>query len=219
MPILLVPTSHVAEESIQKIKEVIEKTKPGCVAVELDKNRYLALKSEQISGKPNLGFTTNLIFTLLKKLQEKIGDIVGIMPGSDMLTAVETGKSKNIPVYFIDQDIQDTLQALKALKLTEKLKLIKYALTASFYIYTGRGKEKIDLTKLPPEEIIDQALEVFKITFPQLYKILVEDRNRYMAVNLKKLSENYKTVVAVVGAGHYKGLKQILSNQTKSASS
>ncbi|MBI4163278.1 MAG: TraB/GumN family protein, partial [Candidatus Aenigmarchaeota archaeon] len=191
----------------------------GCVAVELDKNRYLALKSEQISGKPNLGFTTNLIFTLLKKLQEKIGDIVGIMPGSDMLTAVETGKSKNIPVYFIDQDIQDTLQALKALKLTEKLKLIKYALTASFYIYTGRGKEKIDLTKLPPEEIIDQALEVFKITFPQLYKILVEDRNRYMAVNLKKLSENYKTVVAVVGAGHYKGLKQILSNQTKSASS
>ncbi|HLD57677.1 MAG TPA: TraB domain-containing protein [archaeon] len=213
MSIILVPTSHVAEESIQKIKEVIEKTKPDCVAVELDKNRYLALKSEQVSGKPNLGFTTNVIFTLLKKLQEKIGDIVGIMPGSDMLTAVETAKEKSIPVYFIDQDIQKTLEALKMLKLTEKLKLIKYALTASFYIYTGRGKEKIDLTKVPPEQLIDDALEVFKITFPQLYKILVEDRNQYMAANLKKLSENYNTVVAVVGAGHYKGIKSLLETK------
>ncbi len=210
MSIILIPTSHVAEESIQKIKEVIEKVKPDCVAVELDKNRYLALKQKEISGKPNLGFTTNLIFKLLKKLQEKIGDIVGIMPGSDMLTAVEFSKSKNIPVYFVDQDIQVTLQNLKTLKLSEKLKLIKYALTATVFIYTGRGGEKIDLTKVPPEELIDQALEVFKISFPQLYKILVEDRNQHMAANLRKLSENYKTVVAVVGAGHYKGLKALL---------
>ncbi len=210
MSIVLVPTSHVAEESIQKIKEVIEKTKPDCVAVELDKNRYLALKHKESSGSPNLGFTTNLIFKLLKKLQEKVGDIVGIMPGSDMLTAVETAKEKNIPVYFIDQDIQQTLEGLKSLKFSEKLKLIKYALTASFYVYTGRGGEKIDLTKVPPEELIDQALEVFKFSFPQLYKILVEDRNQYMAANLKKLSENYKIVVAVVGAGHYKGIKALL---------
>ena len=213
MPTILVPTSHVAEESIQKIKEAIEKIKPDCVAVELDTNRYLALKSGQTSGKTNLGFATNLIFILLKKLQEKVGDIVGVLPGSDMLTAVETAESMSIPVYFIDQDIQTTLESLKTLKLSEKLKLIKYALTASFYVYSGRGKGKIDLTKVPPEELIDQAMDVFKITFPQLHKILVEDRNHYMSANLKKLSENYKTVVAVVGAGHYKGIKSLLENK------
>ena len=211
MSIYLIPTSHVAEESIRKIKEVIEKIKPDCVAVELDKSRYLALKHKESSGAPNLGFTTNLIFKLLKKLQEKIGDIVGIMPGSDMLTAVEFSRFQNIPVYFIDQDIQTTLESLKTLKLAEKLKLIKYALTASFYIYTKKGgSDKIDLTKVPPEKLIDQAMKVFKTTFPQLYKILVEDRNQHMAANLKKLSENYKTIVAVVGAGHYKGIKNLL---------
>ncbi len=210
MTIFLIPTSHVAEESIKKIKEAIEKLKPDCVAVELDKNRYLALKSGE-SSAPNLGFTTNLIFKLLKKLQEKVGDIVGVMPGSDMLTAVETSIEKNIPVYFVDQEIEQTLAGFKRLSFSEKLKLIKYALTASFYLYTGKGGgESIDLTKVPSEEIIDQALQVFKITFPQLYKILVEDRNQYMAANLRKLSENYKIVVAVVGAGHYKGLKEIL---------
>jgi len=42
MSIILIPTSHIAEESIQKIKEVIEKTKPDCVAIELDEKRYIA---------------------------------------------------------------------------------------------------------------------------------------------------------------------------------
>ena len=128
MPIILVPTSHVAEESIRKIKEVIEKVKPDCVAVELDENRYQALKSGQTeSSLKSLGLATFVIFKLLKKLQQKVGDIVGIIPGSDMLTAVEFSKEKEIPVYLIDQDIQATLYSFKKLKLSEKLRLIKYA--------------------------------------------------------------------------------------------
>ena len=215
MPIILVPTSHVAEESIRKIKEVIEKVKPDCVAVELDENRYQALKSGQTeSSLKSLGLATFVIFKLLKKLQQKVGDIVGIIPGSDMLTAVEFSKEKEIPVYFIDQDIQATLYSFKKLKLSEKLRLIKYALTASFYIYSGKGdKEKIDLTKVPPEELIDQAMETFQKVFPQLYKILVEDRNKRMASALLELSKTHKNIVAVVGAGHRKGLKSLLSNK------
>ena len=212
--IILVPTSHVAEESVQKIKDVIEKVRPDCVAVELDENRYLALKSEQ-SGSPakSLGPSTFLIFTLLKKLQSKIGDIVGVVPGSDMLTAVDFSKEKNIPVYFIDQDIQKTLYEIQRLKFSEKIRLIKYALTATFYIYTGRGKEKIDLTKVPPENLIEQAMETFKTAFPQLYNILVEDRNVFMAFRLKELSKIHKNIVAVVGAGHKKGILSLISEK------
>jgi len=214
MSIILIPTSHIAEESIQKIKEVIEKVRPDCVAVELDEKRYIALKSEQSgSSMKSLGLSTFLIFTILKKLQSKVGDIVGVMPGSDMLTAVDFAKEKNILVYFIDQDIQKTLYEIKKLKTKEKIKLIKYALAATFYIYTGQGKKKIDLSKVPPEELIEQAMETFKITFPQLYKIIVEDRNQHMATNLRKLSENHKIVVAVVGAGHRKGIKTLLENK------
>ena len=210
MPIILVPTSHVAEESIKKIKEVIEKTKPDCVAVELDQSRYVSSKSG--GGKSSirsLGAATYAIFLLLKKLQEKIGDIVGVVPGSDILTAIEFSKENSIPVYFIDQDIQTTLYNFKKLKASEKLKLIRYALTASFSIYTGRG-EKIDLTKVPPEDVIDQAMDVFQKTFPQLYKILIEDRNRHMSEQLTELSKVHKTIVAVVGAGHRKGIKSLL---------
>ncbi len=212
MPIILVPTSHVAEESIRKIKEVIEKTKPDCVAVELDHTRYHALKSGNTgSSMKGLGPATYLIFLLLKKIQSKIGDIVGIVPGSDMLTAVDFAKEKNIPAYFIDKDIGETLAEFKKLGFGEKLSLIKHSLTASFYVYTGKGKgQKIDLTKVPEEDVIEEAMVVFKKTFPRLYKILIEDRNQHMAAQLKGLSAKHKTIVAVVGAGHRKGLLEIL---------
>jgi len=214
MSIILVPTSHVAEESIIKIKEVIEKVKPDCVCVELDENRYQALKSKQSSSFKSLGPSTWVIFTLLKKLQEKVGEIVNVMPGSDMLTAVEFSKEKNIPVYFIDQPIQTTLYNFQKLSFSEKLKLIKYALLASFSIYTGMGKnkQKIDLTKVPEEELIDEVMAEFQKSFPRLYKILVEDRNIYMANQLKELSKTYKNIVAVVGAGHKKGIRELLAD-------
>ena len=69
------------------------------------------------------------------------------------------------------------------------------------------------MTKVPPEELIDQAMETFQKVFPQLYKILVEDRNKRMASALLELSKTHKNIVAVVGAGHRKGLKSLLSNK------
>ena len=211
MPTVLVPTSHVAEESIQKIREVIEKVKPDCVCVELDQNRYQAMKSQQNSSFRSLGGPTWLIFTLLKKLQEKVGEIVNVIPGSDMLTAIEFSKEKAIPVYFIDQNIQITLSNFQKLKITEKLRLIRYALTASFSLYTGIGnRAKIDLTKVPEEELIEKAMAEFQKAFPKLYKILVEDRNIHMANQIKEISKVHKTIVAVVGAGHRKGIKTLL---------
>ncbi len=215
MPIILVPTSHVAEESVRKIKEVIEKVKPDCVCVELDENRYQALKTKQSSSFKSLGPSTWLIFTLLKKLQKKIGDIVGVMPGSDMLTAVEFSMEKNIPVFFIDQPIQTTLYNFQKLSFREKMKLMRYALTASFSLYTGIGKsrEKIDLTKVPQEDIIEKAMAEFEKIFPRLYKILLEDRNVYMASQISQLSKTHKKIVAVIGAGHRKGIKSLLENK------
>ena len=54
MTIYIVGTSHVAGESVSKVKKAIAEKKPGCVAVELDMNRYMALKTrEKRKGKIN----------------------------------------------------------------------------------------------------------------------------------------------------------------------
>ena len=41
-----------------------------------------------------------------------------------------------------------------------------------------------------------------KERYPNFYRVLVEDRNKYMAKKLFKLMRNYNKIVAVVGAGH-----------------
>ncbi|MCK5474695.1 MAG: TraB/GumN family protein, partial [Candidatus Aenigmarchaeota archaeon] len=47
MTIYLVGTSHIAKESLSKVKKAIEGKKPNCVAVELDYVRFHALKNKR----------------------------------------------------------------------------------------------------------------------------------------------------------------------------
>lgn len=226
--IIIVPTSHIAEQSIKKIKEVIEKEKPDCVAVELDPPRYEALKSgEKVSSADmlkNMGPFTFLVFYLLRYLQNKIGGMVGIVPGSDMLTGVEEARKNDIDVAFIDTDIRMTAYKFRTeIPFKEKLGMIKYIFQAGFFIYFGkylgkffRSKDEnlsVDLRNVPQKDIIKKAMDIFKDKFPVLYRILLEDRNRDMAGNIVRLIQRYEKVVVIIGAGHEEGLKEELSKR------
>ncbi len=222
--IIIVPTSHIAEQSIQKIKEVVEKEKPDCIAVELDAIRYKALKEEQkgssINAIKDMGFATYLIFFLLKYIQKKLGGMVGIIPGSDMLAAVDAAKEQKTNVAFIDLDIRMTAYKFKTeLPLREKLRMIKYVIAAGFMITFGKylpfkkSKKGIDLTKVPEKDFIKQAMSLFKDQFPKLYKILLSDRNKFMAKNILSLIGHFDTLVVVIGAGHEEGIRKILTKK------
>jgi len=217
--IIIVPTSHIAEQSIQKIKEVVEKEKPDCIAVELDAIRYKALKEEHkgysVAAIKDMGFATYLIFFLLKYIQKKLGGMVGIIPGADMLAAVDSAKENKINVAFIDLDIRVTAYKLKTeLPLREKLRMIKYVIATTFMITAGKyipfrkTGEGIDLTKVPEKDFIKEAMKIFREKFPQLYKILLDDRNDFMAKNIISLIGKFDTLVIVIGAGHEEGIKK-----------
>ncbi len=223
--VIIVPTSHIAEQSIRKIKEVIEKEKPDCIAVELDAIRYKALKEEQkgssLASIKDMGFATYLIFFLLKYLQKKLGGMVGIVPGSDMLAAVDSAKENKINVAFIDLDIRMTAYKFKTeIPFREKLKMIKYVIATTFLITFGkylpfRKSEKgIDLTKVPEKDFIKEAMNIFKGQFPKLYKILLTDRNKFMAKNILSIIGHFDTLVVVIGAGHEEGIREILTKKS-----
>ncbi len=82
--------------------------------------------------------------------------------------------------------------------------------TVDYVIFKIKKKDGIDLSKLPPREIIKEAMRMMKKEFPQLYKVLVVERDHYMAAKLKLLSQNYEKIVAVTGAGHTDGMKKLL---------
>ena len=75
----------------------------------------------------------------------------------------------------------------------------------------------LDLTRVPDEETIDILLEEVKKRYPGIYKVLIGDRNKILAKNLYNLKEKYnnKKILAILGAGHKKGVEKILSDGLK----
>jgi len=50
--IILLGTSHIAEQSIQRIKSIIQNESPDIIAVELDKQRLISLLKNEQSHLP-----------------------------------------------------------------------------------------------------------------------------------------------------------------------
>lgn len=212
MPTYIIGTSHIARESVEKVKAAIKEKKPECIAVELDHNRYYAMLYKE-RGEIKLPFLQKAILTLMQKLQENLSKQTNIFPGQEMMSAVEFATMNGVRVAFIDQDINYTVSRLmKKLGFFGKLKLLFY-LVPVFMGIPIKGVSMLadfDLNKVPDEKLIERALVELKREFPAIHEVLIDERNRHMARNIRKLQENFKTVVVVVGAGHVAGLRKLL---------
>jgi pheromone shutdown-related protein TraB len=221
--ITIVPTSHIARESIQLIRDVVEREGPDCIAVELDMSRYTAMKEGEgslLDSLRALGPLTFLFYFVLKNLQQSLGRLVGVSPGSEMLEAVNLGQQKGVRVAFIDRDIGETFTEVKAVTAKEKIRLLTFVFRSllpgtSIRLEGGEAafSQGIDLSKIPAERVVEAAMDVLRSEFSWLYRILVEERNVYMAQRILELSQRFQNIVVVVGAGHAKGISQLLEKQ------
>jgi len=217
--ITIIPTSHIARDSIRLIRETVENEKPDCIAVELDMSRYQALREGEASLLDSLralGPLTFLFYFVLKNLQQSLGRLAGVSPGSEMLEAVRLGQQNGVQVEFIDRDIGETFLRIKSVPAREKVKLLTFVFSA---LFLGAGREdlkspeKLDLSKVPPEKLVNQVIELLRKEFPWLHRILIEERNLYMAQRVFQLSQRCQNIVVVVGAGHAKGIAEILNSK------
>ena len=214
--IYLIGTSHIAKESLEKVEKSIFDKKPDLVAVELDIARLSGLMQKK-KGKIRLPFFQKMIVILLQKMQDTLSKETGILPGQEMLDAVRHAKKAEARVALIDQRIDVTINKLmKAMGLAEKAKFIFYIVLGFFGLGASKilpADKSIDLNKIPEDKFIEYAMEYMESTFPSIFRVLVADRNWYMAHNLMRLSSKFDNIVAVVGAGHVKGMKEILKKE------
>ncbi len=216
----IIGTAHVSKKSIEEVKETIRAEKPDVVAVELDVGRYQKLMREklglgedkQLSVKDlirgeNIGLF--LISGLLTYLQNRIGDDLGVKPGSEMLAAIEAAEEIGARIALIDRDIRITMQRIiDSMSLREKLRFL-FNILASFF----KKDEIEDVESLKSEDTLDEVMEYFKDISPKAYHVLVDERDAYMAHKLLEIPED--KVIAVVGAGHKKGIRYYLQNPEK----
>ena len=218
MSIILVPTSHIARESLENVKKAVEKHNPDCIAIELDPIRYQSMITEQkgssLDAIRSLGFTF-IIYWIMKQLQKSLSSKTGIFPGTEMLYGIEIAKKHGLPYAFIDQRIDITLNGIKSISISEKFKLFWLLIIGMIGLALPIGKEKIDLNKVPPEEYIEMSMRYLKDHLPGIYKVLIDDRNRIMVNSLIKLNERFDKIVCIIGAGHKKGMIRLLKAKKK----
>jgi len=218
MTIKIIGTSHIAKQSVKQVRETILKDKPEIVCVELDIQRFHSLMSKQ--SKKSLrdmlrfgGF--GFAFAIVGQwIQKKLGDSVGVNPGADMKEAIIASRQVKAKLYLVDQPINQTMFNLsKHVSIWEKIRLVGYLLFSPLFKENRQLTKKLNLNKVPSNEIIDELILIFKDKFPNIYKVLVEDRNKHIARAVKIIEKKHPDteIVLVIGAGHLKGIRELLS--------
>ncbi|AUB55600.1 MULTISPECIES: TraB/GumN family protein [Methanobacterium] len=213
----IIGTAHVSEKSVEEVRNTILECEPDIVAVELDAARYQNLLNEKNGAKEEKeikireilkgnNFTMFLVSGFLSYFQKKIGDEVGVKPGSEMLAAAEAAEEAGARVALIDRDIQITLKrALNHMSFWEKAKFI-YSIIASFF---SKDEAIDDIESIKQGDALEEVMGYFQEMSPRAYEVLVAERDAFMAQRLLDMEGN---VVAVVGAGHKKGIQKNMEN-------
>lgn len=216
--IKIIGTSHIAPESVKKVEKVIVEDVPDIVAIELDRKRLVSLtrgeRKMSIRDARRVGIKGWLFALIGSWIERKLGSKVGVMPGDEMLRAVGVAQRVGARLALIDQDIEITLRRFSA-SLTWKEKWRFLVDIVKGFVFR-RGIE-FDLSKVPPKELIEKLLGEVKVRYPNVHRVLVEERNVFMARALLQLAKRVPEgkIIAVVGAGHEDEIRRLLKMYLK----
>jgi pheromone shutdown-related protein TraB len=215
--ITLIGTAHVSQESADLVRRTIESEKPDTVCIELCESRLQSVRQKSrwqemdiikvVKEKKAFLLLSNLI---LASFQKRIADRMDIKPGQEMITAVEAAEAAGAQVWLADRDIRVTLsRTWRSMGLWDKLKLL-YQLLLSLGEVDDLSQE--DIERMKQEDVLNALLEEVGAAQPVIRKILIDERDRYLAQKIKDAPGAH--IVAVVGAGHVPGIKRYWSTKT-----
>ena len=207
--IYLVGTAHVSKESVEDVRKTIEQVSPDTICVELCKARYTAITQKDIWEKMDIFKIIRqkkaallLAQLILTSFYRRLGQKLGIQPGAEMLEAINLAEDRKTQLVLADRDIGITLKRVWGyLGFWNKLKLLMH-LTMTIF-----SSEQIDfesIEKLKEKDQLESVMADFAEKFPEIKKRLLDERDMYLAQKIRSAAG--KVVVAVVGAGHVKGI-------------
>lgn len=212
--IIIVGTAHVSEVSANLVEEAIRFYMPDCVCIELDDQRLESLVNPKkwdetnikdvIKNKQTLQMLASLI---LSSYQQRMASQLDTQVGLEMLRAISVSKELNIPLATIDRNVKITFSRIwHSLSLREKADLIGLGFQSLFE--SDENIEEDDLQSLLEEDTLSAALAEVRKEIPTVARILVDERDQYLAHKIKHAKG--QKVLAVVGGAHVPGIKQEL---------
>jgi pheromone shutdown-related protein TraB len=215
----LLGTAHVSRASIEAVEAAVASGQYDAIAVELDSQRHRALTDPdalakldlfQIIREGKIGLVAaNLA---LAAYQRRLAEQLGVEPGAELKAAALGASTRGLPLLLIDRDVGTTLKrAWSSLGLWGRSKLMA-GLASSLFV--DEEVQVDDIEKLKQGDLLESSFGEFAAQTPQLFEAVIAERDRYMAARLRAAAATEapaREVLAVVGAGHLKGLQVALA--------
>ncbi|WP_066639907.1 TraB/GumN family protein [Desulfolucanica intricata] len=214
--LILIGTAHVSKLSAEQVKEVIESEKPDSVCVELDEQRYQTIIEGNkwkdtdifkiIKEKKASLLLINLV---ISSFQKRMAKQFGINAGQEMIQGIESAKEISANLVLADRNIQITFSRIwHSIGFWGKVKLITEIFLS---IFNNESISEKELEKLKSQDMLNSILNDFAESFPKLKIPLIDERDQYLAQNIKEAPGN--KVVAVLGAAHIPGIKKEIKKE------
>jgi pheromone shutdown-related protein TraB len=216
--ITILGTAHISRASVDKVEQLLGTGAFDAVAVELCPSRYNAILNPESIAKMDLfqvlreGRATMVAASLvLSAYQQRMAEQLGINPGEEMRMAIRLANQAGLPVLLIDREVGVTLKRVyRNVPWWRRLNLIA-GLLVSFMSREQVTEEEIE--RLKAGDILETTFSQFATKARELYEPLIDERDLYMAARLQDetVTSDFRAVLAVVGAGHLKGIHAYLS--------
>lgn len=211
--VTLLGTAHVSRHSVEDVRQALATGTYDAVAVELCQPRYRRLTNTDDWGETDLfriirsgrgGMVAAQL--ALSAYQKRLADQLDVEPGGEMRGAIEAAAERDLPLWLVDRDIGVTLKRLiRSVPWYQRWMLINGLLAS---LFTRSGVDEAQIEGLKQGDMLESTFSEFADRSPALYRVLVTERDRYMAANLREriARERPRRLLVVVGAGHLKGL-------------
>ena len=213
--IYLVKTAHVSKNSVNDVIECVNNVQPDAICIELDKQRYEKIQNPEawretdiskVIRDKQVGFL--LVNVILSSFQKRIAKSMDSTSGAEMMEGIKLAKERNIELVLADRSVKTTFGRIWAkLSGTEKFKLLTGIIES---IFDDEDITEEDLAKLKEADALEAALLDIGKQFPTVKKVLVDERDQYLAQKIKTAPG--KKIVAIIGAAHAKGIERNLNN-------
>lgn len=215
--ITLLGTAHVSRHSAEQVEFLLRSGEFNCVAVELCEARHFALSNPDSLAEMDLmqvireGKASMIAANLaMGAFQQRLADQFGIEPGAEMRAALNTAQELDIPVVLIDRDIGTTLKrTAHSLSWWRRWALFS-GLIAGLVSKDDVTEDEVE--SLKQGDMLESTFAEFAQDREDLYRPLIAERDTYMATRLMETHQagDDKKTLAVIGAGHLKGIGEQL---------
>lgn len=223
--ITILGTAHVSRASADKAQELIESKQHDVICIELCQSRFNAMTDPNALAKMDLfdvirsGKASMVTASLaLGSYQQRMAEQLGIEPGLEMKTSIKHAKELDLPLVVIDREVGTTLKRVyHNVPFWKRIYIIAGLFTS---VVSRETVSEEEIEKLKTGDLLETTFAQFSEDANDLFVPLIDERDRYMTAKLLQTLKDHpgKNLLAVVGAGHVKGMTNYLQKYSEDSS-